>query len=92
MKKFYINIFLSVFLFIGTINAQQQVSKNEANLQRKNWYSNATWIQRIKENLNQGRPVYYSGSGSGEHAFVCDGFGSDDYFHFNWGWLGSCDG
>jgi len=64
----------------------------DADLQRKNWYTNATWIQRIKENLNQGRPVYYSGSGSGGHAFVCDGYGSDDYFHFNWGWGGSYDG
>ena len=63
-----------------------------ADLQRKNWYSNATWIQRIKDNLNQSRPVYYSGEGSGGHAFVCDGYGSDDYFHFNWGWTGSCDG
>jgi hypothetical protein len=26
------------------------------------------------------------------HAFVCDGYRSDNYFHFNWGWEGSSDG
>ena len=43
-------------------------------------------------NLNHGWPVYYSGSGSGGHAFVCEGYDSDDKFLFNWGWGGSYDG
>ena len=55
--------------------------------QRKFWHSNSTWKSRIKEQLNQGRPVYYSSIG--KHSFVCDGYGSDDMFHFNWGWNGS---
>ena len=31
----------------------------------------------------------YYGSGSGGHAFVCDGYDDRDYFHFNWGWGGN---
>jgi hypothetical protein len=63
-----------------------------ADLQRRFWWSDNTWKGRIKENLNQAQPVYYSGSGSGGHAFVCDGYGNDDLFHFNWGWNGVYDG
>lgn len=51
------------------------------------------WVTSIKDELNNERPVYYSGSGSGGgHAFVCDGYDASDNFHFNWGWGGSCDG
>jgi len=55
--------------------------------------NNANWESRIKEELLAGRPVYYRGSGSGGHAFVCDGYKcSDNTFHFNWGWGEYCDG
>jgi hypothetical protein len=60
-----------------------------ADFQRKFWHSNSTWKSRMKSDLNQGRPVYYSSIG--QHAFVCDGYGSDDMFHFNFGWTGSWD-
>lgn len=56
-------------------------------------YSEANWKNLLKADLDAHRPIYYSGSGSGGgHAFVCDGYDSDDYFHFNWGWGGHCDG
>ena len=51
-----------------------------------------SWVQIIKDELDNNRPVYYSGSGTGGHAFVCDGYQESDYFHFNWGWSGSYDG
>ena len=35
------------------------------------------------------RPVLYAGLG---HVFVCDGYASDNTFHFNLGWSGSYDG
>ena len=60
-----------------------------ADFQRKFWHSNSTWKSRIKSNLDQGRPVYYCSIG--KHAFVCDGYDSDDKFHFNFGWTGSWD-
>ncbi len=51
------------------------------------------WKQMLKDELDSGRPVYYSG-GSEEagHAFICDGYDSNNMFHFNWGWNGKYDG
>lgn len=52
-------------------------------------YTDAQWIAFLKHELDERRPLYYSGSNVGSgHAFVCDGYRSDDYFHFNWGWSG----
>ena len=56
-------------------------------------YSDSQWIQTIKQELDAGRPVEYAGFGTGGgHAFVCDGYDNNDYFHFNWGWSGYYDG
>ncbi len=62
------------------------------------WYDSYTseqWIQMLKEGgLDEGIPLYYDGqddSGAGGHAFVCDGYDENDYFHFNWGWSGRDD-
>lgn len=47
----------------------------------------------LKADLDNSLPIYYSGFGSGGHAFVCDGYRlSDGKFHFNWGWSGSGNG
>ena len=50
------------------------------------------WKDMLKEELDNGRPMMYRGTGYGGHSFVCDGYDSEDNFHFNWGWGGSCDG
>jgi len=64
-----------------------------AQLLPKNSFPIETFIYKLKNELNLNRPVYYSGSGSGGgHAFVCDGYQGDDYFHFNWGWSGYGNG
>ena len=56
-------------------------------------YTDTYWKNLIKTELDASRPVIYSGSGDeGGHCFVCDGYNSSDYFHFNWGWSGSEDG
>jgi len=56
-------------------------------------YSDNEWIAILKEQLDDAKPMYYSGcSNSGCHAFVCDGYDSDNYFHFNFGWGGSSNG
>ena len=53
-------------------------------------FDDAHWIAFLKTELDDGRPLYYSGSNTNSgHAFVCDGYRSDNYFHFNWGWSGS---
>ena len=55
-------------------------------------YTNEQWAQMLKDGgLDELLPLYYSGSddsGAGGHAFVCDGYDENDYFHFNWGWSG----
>ena len=60
-----------------------------------NFYTNEQWAQMLKDGgLDEGMPLYYSGSddnGAGGHAFVCDGYDENDYFHFNWGWSGRDD-
>jgi len=62
----------------------------------KNRYSNDStdyWIAEMKAELDARRPMEYDGSGSsGGHSFVCDGYRSDDFFHFNWGWGNNSDG
>ena len=50
------------------------------------------WEALMAGEIDSGRPVLYSGSGSGGHAFVLDGYNTDGYFHFNWGWSGSYNG
>lgn len=60
---------------------------NEARLCSKDDYSLSEWKSKLQLQLLLGRPIYYDGRGSsGGHAFICDGYRSDDYFHFNWGW------
>jgi len=59
----------------------------------RNYYSYTDWLNILKPELDAGRPIYYGGQGSaGGHAFVCDGYDSDNLFHFNWGWGGSSNG
>lgn len=56
-------------------------------------YSDEEWITMLKAELNRDHPIQYNGKASnGGHSFVCDGYNSDDYFHFNWGWSGANDG
>ncbi|MDR0831177.1 MAG: C10 family peptidase [Prevotellaceae bacterium] len=52
-----------------------------------------TWKTRLKTDLNNGRPVIYGslGTKADAHCFICDGYSSDDYFHFNFGWGGNHD-
>ncbi len=53
------------------------------------------WKNKLKEELDAERPVIYDGltpNANTGHAFVCDGYNDNDYFHFNWGWGGYHDG
>lgn len=51
------------------------------------------WRAMIREDIDAGLPIYYSGHGnSGGHAFVLDGYNNHDEYHFNWGWGGYADG
>ena len=59
----------------------------------RSWFDYSDWASMIYENISKVGPVIYSGHGTGGgHEFVLDGYQSDGYFHFNWGWGGSSDG
>lgn len=56
-------------------------------------YTVRGWSDLIYHELSQGRVVIYGGqTGTGGHAFLCDGYRDGDYFHFNWGWGGMGNG
>jgi len=58
----------------------------------KSYYSEERWENILKSELENSRPVYYSGFGTVGHAFVLDGYKETNHFHVNWGWGGSYDG
>lgn len=63
----------------------------------KSNYNDSGWKTAIKQQLDQNRPIVYSGlpaTGAG-HAWNCDGYQGNtgnEYFHQNWGWGGYNDG
>lgn len=66
---------------------------DNADHEERNNYSLLAWQNKLKASFDLNWPLYYSGySNSGGHAFVCDGYDDNDYFHYNWGWGGSGDG
>ena len=59
----------------------------------RDYYTQNEWIGMVKDELDAGRPLYYSGaSSSSGHAFVLDGYNTEGYFHVNWGWGAYLDG
>jgi hypothetical protein len=67
----------------------------DANLQHysRDYFNRAEWVNLLKIELNASRPVLYRGNtNDAGHLFVCDGYDSNDLFHFNWGWGGSSNG
>lgn len=57
-------------------------------------YTLDKWFSLIKNEIDNGRVVYYAGvTEAGGHAFVCDGYDTQDSkLRINWGWGGDCDG
>lgn len=82
-----IEAFNSFKNYFNYYNSIQYVKKND-------YLNTDDWINIIKTELNSNRPVYYRAddtSGKGGHAFVCDGYDSNNMFHFNWGWGGAAN-
>ena len=51
------------------------------------------WEAMVKNEIDHRRPILYSGTDPiGGHQFVCDGYDTNGFFHFNWGYSGSGDG
>lgn len=56
-------------------------------------YSDEEWHLMLQKELNENGPVIYSGSTEDVgHAFILDGYTTENYYSLNWGWGGSCDG
>ena len=61
-------------------------------------YSRSEWLDMIREELSQGRPIFYEAisisltEGVYAHSFVIDGYNADGLVHVNWGWYGHKDG
>lgn len=67
-------------------------SSKMKNLERSD-YQDEDWENIIYNELKNSRPVLYSGANSYQgHAFVCDGYNSNGYYHINWGWGYGYDG
>lgn len=64
----------------------------------RDYYTDQQWIDLLKNEIDNGRPMYYSAysytkdATRGGHAFVCDGYDMFDFFHYNWGWQGFDNG
>lgn len=63
-------------------------------LEYRDSYTKREWENMLIANFDQGFPAFYAGhsNASGGHAFVCDGYTDNRYFHFNWGWTGAGNG
>lgn len=68
-------------------------------LMRK-WLPTEYWMRSLYRELEEGRPVLYSGTDQGvvsnnqfkSHIFVVDGNDEDGLVHINWGWNSVADG
>lgn len=60
------------------------------NVKSRDDFSRTAWEDMLIASFDRGIPVVYAGSDTdGGHAFNCDGYNDQRYFHFNWGWSGS---
>lgn len=77
-------------------NARQALEQNfgynsQAHVDWRWAHTESDWIQKIKNDLNNGRPVMYCALDITEtagHTFVIDGYDSEGKFHINWGYRG----
>lgn len=58
------------------------------------YLGNQEFAQQMYNELSNNRPVLLGGSTTKNegHAFVCDGYDGQQFFHINWGWSGSQNG
>lgn len=62
----------------------------------RDYYTDEEWEDLVYSELSEGRPLIYGGHdpiGGGGHSFICHGYdATTDFYSFNWGWSGYCDG
>lgn len=86
------------------VNETATVTVNMIDVLRSIGYKSAKYIAYNRTNvdsliyyeLSHNRPVIISGQQSDGavvgHDFICDGYGSNGFYHINWGWEGYCNG
>jgi hypothetical protein len=81
------------YSFLVPDRLDQYWKYNDAQYLEKNDYSYNDWLAILKDEIDAGHPMYYSGYNQNweGHAFVCDGYQGEN-FHFNFGWSGSGNG
>lgn len=58
-----------------------------------NMYTDAEWIEMVKNNIRNVGPLIYSGvNPTSGHQFLVTGYDSQDRFYINWGWGGVDNG
>ena len=56
-------------------------------------FTQTEWASLLKDEIDHRRPIIYGGSGpAGGHEFVCDGYDTNGFFSFNWGYDGEDNG
>lgn len=72
---------------------QKHLGYTSARLVRRMNKTAEEWENLIYGELAEKRPVYLDGCAAElGHAFVCDGYDANGYFHINWGWDGRANG
>lgn len=69
-------------------------SPNLRNTVRIN-FTDDEWAALLKNEIDHLRPILYSGLDPYSHVaheFICDGYDTTGFFHFNWGWSGNDNG
>lgn len=68
--------------------------ENTVKFYRKNHFTYRAWVDKMKRELSEKRPILYGGISTKHmgHSFVIDGYDKDELFHVNWGWDGGGSG
>lgn len=86
-SAYFTDVYEAIMKYFGYSNRMSLVFRQD--------YSDENWLMKMKNSLWDGCPIQYcslEANGGGGHAFVCDGFDSNDFLHFNWGWGGTANG
>jgi len=72
-----------------TLEAFHELGYVNGVILRKSKFTPESWAEVFYQNLSEYKPIMVTGGG---HAFICDGYDKDGFFHFNLGWDGYGDG
>lgn len=78
----------SDIMFVKRFLVENMGYNPEMAIRYKNNYNPKEWEELLYYELVNDRPIICQGGG---HAYICDGYDGEGYFHFNWGWDGSYD-